>query len=79
MVFEMIFNRLNIGKNDPMGYFCYAPFAEFCMASPIFYFIFRWPITIYYIKCENKYNIFGQGYYAPTSLRPYAFFSECVQ
>ena len=73
MVFEMIWNRLNIGesvKSTKWAISVMPFFAAFCPLTPIFYFIFRWLITIYYN--------FGDAYYARTSLRPYVFFSECV-
>ena len=36
--------RLQIGKYDQTGKSYYAVFAEFCPVTPIFYFIFRFPI-----------------------------------
>ena len=52
MVFEKIFNRLQIGKNTKLVNPATPFFVEFCPVTPIFYLIFRCPIKIPYTKSE---------------------------
>ena len=54
MVFQKIFNRLQIGKNDQTGKSCHTLFCRIMPSDPQFLFHFQTPYKVFLPKMRRK-------------------------